>query len=222
MSIRLERVAEKDRVAKKLSDGTRKEYRSTLTQWLVWGQGVDVDRIERQRLRDFLDRVHEKATQDGGANAGPRTRPGTTSEPSYPGPGSRTTWRSCPGSPSPSRSATPPVGTTSRRRTGTLSTFYFATYERPRPRGWDPPFTVGRHCGQPWWYSSISVSTRGRCSSRPAFTSRFYAIARILTELPYFKRHPKRNAVFAAQAPAPSNASMRTRHLATDSPSRRR
>ena len=117
MSISLERVAEKDRVAKKLSGGTRKEYRSTVTQWLAWGQGVDVDRIERQHIRDFLEWVHEKATQDAWANAVSRTRPGTTSEPSCPGPGSRTTGRSCPGSPSPSRSATSPDDTTSRRRT---------------------------------------------------------------------------------------------------------
>ena len=70
MSISLERVAEKYLVAKKLSEGTRKECRSTVTKWLSWGQGVEVDQIERQHIRDFLDWVHEKATQDGGANAG--------------------------------------------------------------------------------------------------------------------------------------------------------
>ena len=47
MSISLEKVAEKYLVAKKLSAGTRKEYRSTVTKWLTWGQGVDIDRIER-------------------------------------------------------------------------------------------------------------------------------------------------------------------------------
>jgi hypothetical protein len=40
MSISLEKVAEKYLVAKKLSAGTRKEYRSTVTKWLTWGQGV--------------------------------------------------------------------------------------------------------------------------------------------------------------------------------------
>jgi hypothetical protein len=54
MSISLEKVAEKYLVAKKLSAGTRKEYRSTVTKWLSWGQGVDVDRIERRHIRDFL------------------------------------------------------------------------------------------------------------------------------------------------------------------------
>lgn len=69
MSISLKRVAQRDLVAKKLSDGTRKEYRSTVTTWLSWAQRFDVDQIERQHIRDFLDWVHEKATQDGGANA---------------------------------------------------------------------------------------------------------------------------------------------------------
>jgi hypothetical protein len=59
MSISLEIVAEKYLVAKKLSAGTRKEYRSTVTKWLAWGQGGDVDRMERHHIRDFLDWVHD-------------------------------------------------------------------------------------------------------------------------------------------------------------------
>jgi hypothetical protein len=47
MSISLEGVAEKYLVAKKLSEGTRKEYRSTVTKWLSWGQGV-ADDVARQ------------------------------------------------------------------------------------------------------------------------------------------------------------------------------
>jgi hypothetical protein len=46
------------------------EYRSTVTKWLTWGQGVDVDQIERHHIRDFLDWVHDKATNDRGSNAG--------------------------------------------------------------------------------------------------------------------------------------------------------
>ncbi|HEX5104975.1 MAG TPA: phage integrase N-terminal SAM-like domain-containing protein, partial [Pirellulaceae bacterium] len=70
MSISLEKVAEKYLVAKKLSTGTQKEYRSTVTKWLAWGQGVDVDQIDRRHIRDYLDWVHDKATNDGGSNAG--------------------------------------------------------------------------------------------------------------------------------------------------------
>ncbi|MBL8851607.1 MAG: phage integrase N-terminal SAM-like domain-containing protein, partial [Planctomycetaceae bacterium] len=70
MSITLEKVAEKYLVAKSLADGTRKEYRSTVTNWVEWGQGVTVDQIERHHIRDYLDWVHEKAANDGGSNAG--------------------------------------------------------------------------------------------------------------------------------------------------------
>lgn len=45
MSISLEAVAAKYLTAKKLSGGTRKEYKSTITRWTAWGNGVDVDEI---------------------------------------------------------------------------------------------------------------------------------------------------------------------------------
>ena len=70
MSISLEKVAEKYLAAKKLSSGTCKEYRATVTKWIAWGKGVDVDQIERTHIREFLDWVHEKAASDGGSNAG--------------------------------------------------------------------------------------------------------------------------------------------------------
>ena len=43
MSISIETVSAKYLTAKKLSGGTRKEYKSTVTKWLTWGNGVDVD-----------------------------------------------------------------------------------------------------------------------------------------------------------------------------------
>ena len=60
-------------VSEKLSSGTCKEYRATLTKWLAWGKGVDLDRIERSHIREFLDWVYEKAKQDGGTNTGRTT-----------------------------------------------------------------------------------------------------------------------------------------------------
>ena len=65
MSISLENVADKYLVTKKLSSGTCKEYRSTVTKWAAWGKGADVDQISRADLRDFLDWVYEKAEGDG-------------------------------------------------------------------------------------------------------------------------------------------------------------
>ncbi|MGD9856972.1 MAG: hypothetical protein AB7U20_18640 [Planctomycetaceae bacterium] len=70
MTHRLENVAEEDLASNKLSCGTCKEYRSTITKWIAWGRGVDVDQIGRVHLREFLDWVHEKAANDGGSNAG--------------------------------------------------------------------------------------------------------------------------------------------------------
>ncbi len=70
MSISLEKVAVKYLTTKKLSSGTCKAYRATVTKWIAWGNGVDVDQIERTHIREFLDWVHEKAASDGGSNAG--------------------------------------------------------------------------------------------------------------------------------------------------------
>jgi hypothetical protein len=70
MSISLEAISVKYLTAKKLSGGTRKEYKSTVTKWIAWGNGVDVDQIEKTHVREFLDWVHEKASEDGGSNPG--------------------------------------------------------------------------------------------------------------------------------------------------------
>lgn len=70
MSHSFESVAAKYLAAKKLSSGTCKEYRGTVTKRTAWGKGVDVDQIGKFHLRDFLDWVHEKAAADGGSNAG--------------------------------------------------------------------------------------------------------------------------------------------------------
>ena len=144
MSISLERVAEKYLVAKKLSEGTRKEYRSTVTKWLAWGQGVDVDQIERRHIRDFLDWVYEKATNDGGGNAGRtanKARENLRAIMSW-------AWEQdyvekLPRFPKPK-----PQRDVAGRHYLTksdLNALYFATYQLPRPRGWRQPLTVGHH-----------------------------------------------------------------------------
>ena len=55
MSISLEAVSAKYLTADNLSGGSRKEYKSTITKWTVWGNGVDVDQINRSHIREFLD-----------------------------------------------------------------------------------------------------------------------------------------------------------------------
>ena len=137
--------------AKKLSAGTRKEYPLTVTKWLSWGQGVDVDRIERRHIRDFLDWVHEKATNDGGSNAGRTANKARENlraimswaweqdyvekPPQFP-------------KPNPQRD----VAGRQHLTKSDLNALYFATHRLPRPRGWNQPLTVGHY-----WRAALVV-----------------------------------------------------------------
>lgn len=104
MTISFETVAIKYLSSKKLSGGTRKEYKSTVTKWLAWGKGVNVDQMERSHIRDFLDWVTKKPpTTEARMPDGPRTRLVRIFGRSCPGLGSKTIWRSSHGFPNPSR-----------------------------------------------------------------------------------------------------------------------
>ena len=70
MSNSVETISAKYLTAKRLSGGTRKEYKPTVTKWTAWGNGVNVDEINRSHICDFLDWVHDKAAEDGGSNPG--------------------------------------------------------------------------------------------------------------------------------------------------------
>ncbi len=50
MSNSVEAISVKYLTTKKLSGGTRKEYKSTFTKWTAWGNGVDVDQINRSHF----------------------------------------------------------------------------------------------------------------------------------------------------------------------------
>jgi hypothetical protein len=56
--------------SKRLSDGTKDEYSSTIRKWRQWGQGSPIEALSRGELREFLDWVHEKAVSDHGDNPG--------------------------------------------------------------------------------------------------------------------------------------------------------
>lgn len=151
MSISLESVATKYLTAKKLSGGTRREYKSTISKWVTWGHGVDVDQIDRSRIRDFLDWVHEKATQDGGSN------PGRTANKARENLRAIMSWAweqdylaKLPRFPSPK-----PQRDVAGRHYLTkpdLNALYFATYQLSKPRGWKQPFTVGHY-----WRAALVV-----------------------------------------------------------------
>ena len=118
---------------------------------LTWGQGVDVDQIERHHIRDFLDWVHDKATNDGGSNAGRtanKARENLRAIMSW-------AWEQdyvekLPRFPKPK-----PQRDVAGRHYLTksdLNALYFATYQLPRPRGWNQPFTVGHY-----WRAALVV-----------------------------------------------------------------
>ena len=151
MSISLENVAEKYLANKKLSSGTCKEYRSTVTKWIAWGKGVDVDEIGRTHLREFLDWVYEKAAEDGGSNSGRTANK------------ARETLRAIlswaweqdyveklPRFPKPKQQRD--VAGRHYLTKADLNALYFATYELKRPRGWKQSLTVGHY-----WRAALVV-----------------------------------------------------------------
>ncbi len=112
MSNSVEAISVKYLTTKKLSGGTRKEYKSTVTKWTAWGNGVDVDQINRSHIRDFLDwfttRLPKMAVP---ILAAQRIRLEKTSARSCRGPGSKITSRSYRDSLAQSRNGMSLVGT---------------------------------------------------------------------------------------------------------------
>ncbi len=151
MSTSLETVVVNYLEAKKLSGGTRKEYRSTLAKWLTWEGCVDVDKIERTHFREFLDHVYDKAVENGGTN------PGRTANKAREHLRAILSWaweqdfiEELPRFPKPK-----PQRDVAGRHYLTksdLNALYFATYQLPRPRGWKHAVTVGHH-----WRAALVV-----------------------------------------------------------------
>ena len=151
MSNSVETIAAKYLIAKKLSGGTRKEYKSTVTKWTIWGNGVDVDQIGRSHIREFLDWVHDQAAENGGSN------PGRTANKARENLRAILAWAweqeflpKLPPFPKPK-----PQRDVAGRHYLTkpdLNALYFATYQLPRLRGWHQPFTVGHY-----WRAALVV-----------------------------------------------------------------
>ncbi len=144
MSNSVETISEKYLTAKKLSGGTRKKYKSTVTKWTAWGNGVEVDQINRSHIRDFLDWVHDKAAEDGGFN------PGRTANKARENLRAILAWpweqdflAKLPRLPKPK--AQRDVAGRHYLTKPDLNPLYFATYQLPPLRGWTHPFTVGHY-----------------------------------------------------------------------------
>ncbi|MCA9190990.1 MAG: phage integrase N-terminal SAM-like domain-containing protein [Planctomycetales bacterium] len=175
MTINLETVFIRYLKAKKLSGGTCKEYKSTLTKWLSWGNGVEVEGIERSHVREFIDWVYERAVDDGGSN------PGKTANKARENLRAIVSWAweqdyidKLPRFPKPKQQRD--VAGRHYLTKPDLNALYFATYQLERPRGWKQPFTFGQH-----WRAALVVffflSTAlilELCSSAQAFMSRYF------------------------------------------------
>ena len=161
MSNSVEAISVKYLTTKKLSGGTRKEYKSTVTKWTAWGNGVDVDQINRSHIRDFLDWVHEQAAENGGSHPGRtanRARENLRAIMSW-------AWEQDYVAKLPRFTSPKPQRDVAGRHYLTkpdLNALYSATYQLPQLRGWKQPFTVGH-----------MESIPGRCSGLMDFTSQY-------------------------------------------------
>ncbi len=61
MSTTFEAMVGKYLRAGRPAHGTRKEYRTTLRKWKLWGGGVPIEELERSGIRKFLDWVYRRA-----------------------------------------------------------------------------------------------------------------------------------------------------------------
>ncbi|MFK7820291.1 MAG: tyrosine-type recombinase/integrase [Planctomycetaceae bacterium] len=130
--------------SKRLSDGTKDEYSSTIRKWRQWGQGSPIESLNRGELREFLDWVHEKAISDQGEN------PGRTANKAREHLRAVLSWaweqdivEALPRFPKPKEQRD--VAGRYYLSKPELNSLYFATYRMKRPRGWRQDTTIGQH-----------------------------------------------------------------------------
>jgi hypothetical protein len=137
--------------ARTLSRGTHNEYLSTLRKWETWGGGGPIEGLRRKEIREFLDRVYERAVKDEGTNPGRTTNRGR--EPLR----AILSWaweqepiESPPRFPAPR--GQPDVAGRHYLTRSEINALYFATHKLERPRGWEAPYPIG-----PYWRSALVV-----------------------------------------------------------------
>jgi len=144
MSINLETAVDRYLRARKLSDGTREAYFTTLRKWSEWGNGVPIEELRRQDIRDFLDWVHERAVGDEGRN------PGRTANKARENLRAIMSWaweqdliEMLPRFPKPRQQRD--VAGRHHFTKAELNALYFATHQLKRPRRWKMPIPIGRY-----------------------------------------------------------------------------
>ena len=130
--------------ARSLSSGSRDSYSTTLRKWNEWGQGIPLEELRRQHIRDFLDWVHERAVQHEGSN------PGRTANKARENLRAVMSWareqdilETLPPFPEPKKQRD--VAGRHYLTKAEINALYFATHTMKCPRGWDWPIPVGRY-----------------------------------------------------------------------------
>jgi hypothetical protein len=149
MPINLETAVERYLHARSLSGGTRDEYSTTLKKWKQWGNGVPIEELRRQDIREFLDWVHKRAVEQEGTN------PGRTANKARENLRAVMSWAweqdlidTLPRFPKPRKQRD--VAGRHYLAKGEINALYFASHKMKRPRGWDLPIPVGRY-----WRSAL-------------------------------------------------------------------
>lgn len=130
---------------------TRREYRTTLRKWTEWGNGVPIEQLRRQEVREFLDWVYERAVLDEGKN------PGRTANKARDHLRAIIAWAweqdlidSFPRFPKPKAQRL--VAGRHFLTKGEINALYFATHCMSKPKGWKQEIPIGR-----FWRAAIVV-----------------------------------------------------------------
>jgi hypothetical protein len=137
--------------SKRLSKGTKDEYKATVRKWLVWDTDVPVEELSRASVREFLDWVYETACEQGGTN------PERTANKAREHLRAVVAWawendiiETLPRFPKPR-----PQRNVAGRHYLTkaeLNAIYFATHYMKPPRGWAKEYSIGL-----FWRSAIPL-----------------------------------------------------------------
>ena len=133
------------------AQGTRNEYKTTVNKWQSWNGQIPIERLDRPKIREFLNWVFESAKADGGSN------PGRTANKARTHLRAVISWawendliEAVPGFPKPLPSRE--VAGRHYLTKSEINALYFATHQMRRPRGWDNSIPVGRY-----WRAALVV-----------------------------------------------------------------
>lgn len=81
MKLTLRNTLQRYFAASNLANGTQAEYRSTLNKWEDWNAKIQINKLGRREIAEFLDHVYALAKDGEGTNPGrtsnkARTTPG--------------------------------------------------------------------------------------------------------------------------------------------------